>query len=74
MTNQTSNLIALYGSGPRQKLEIAHMKLRRIQSDATNDPKQVQTETAKLLLEIEVLGIEVNPTTPPSGITTEQTT
>lgn len=57
-----SNLVALYGSGPRQRLEIARMKLRRIESDGAASPDDVAKESAKLRREIKQLETELqNP-------------
>jgi len=65
MNNNTAHLIALYGSGPRQKLEIARTKLQRIQTDASAKPLDVVRESRNLQREIEQLELELNPETLP---------
>ena len=47
-----ANLTRLYGSGPRQRLETARFKLRRVLVDTDADPKDVVAEAARLRTEI----------------------
>jgi len=47
-----ANLTRLYGSGPRQKLETARFKLRRVLADTDADPQDVVREAARLRTEI----------------------
>ena len=60
MKNELAQLRQLYGSSPRQKLEIAQMKLKRVLNDSRADPADVNREAAKLQLEIRELKSVIN--------------
>lgn len=62
-TEKISNLMQLYGSGPRQRLEIVRAKLRRIHTHTTANPTDVQNDSETLRLEIQQLESELTTST-----------
>jgi len=48
-------LTRLYGSGPRQRLENAMLKSRRVLADSTEEAADVRVEVARLRNEIALL-------------------